>query len=207
MKTKVLLSAFLLCSVLISFGQWTYTNLSEPKEFMGSAALGNKVFFAGGYNGTQYLSEVEVYDVSTGVWGVAGSLSVPREFPGGSVTCGSKIFFAGGFNWVTSFNTVDVYDTLTKQWSVLSLSDDRFSLAAISHGSKVMFAGGVDYPALVYKSVVDIYDTQTGVWSTSYLSVPREGIAAAVFVCLGKHCPAFLETLHPPPQGPPLART
>lgn len=178
MKTTLLSVFFVTLSLLLQ-GQWSYTNLSEGKEYMGSSTVGNKIYFAGGYNGFEYLTDVEVYDLSTGVWDTAGDLSVAREIISG-VSCGSMIFFAGGFDWDVSYNTVDIYNTVTQEWSVAQLSVDRFSFAAVSYGSKVLFAGGVKYPGLTYKSVVDIYDTLTGQWTTSNLSQAREAIAATV---------------------------
>jgi hypothetical protein len=178
MKTT-LLSVFFIAFSLLLQGQWSYTNLSEGKEYMGSAAVGDKIYFAGGYNGFEYLTEVQSYDLSTGVWDSIGNLSVAREIITG-VSCGSMIFFAGGFDWDFSYNTVDIYNTVTQGWSVAQLSVDRFSLAAVSYGSKVLFAGGVKYPSLTYISVVDIYDTLTEEWTTSNLSQAREAIAAAV---------------------------
>jgi hypothetical protein len=178
MKTTLLSVFFVVFSLLLQ-GQWSYTNLSQGKEYMGSAAAGNKIYFAGGYNGFEYLTEVQSYDLSTGVWESIGNLSVAREIITG-VSCGSMIFFAGGFDWDFSYNTVDIYNTVTQEWSVAQLSVDRFSLEAVSYGSKVLFAGGVKYPGLTYKSVVDIYDTLTGQWTTSNLSQAREAIAATV---------------------------
>ncbi len=179
MKKNVLISAILLCLALTSHGQWTYTNLSEAKRVMGSAALGNKAWFAGGNNGTNSLATVEVYDVSTGEWEYPGDLSVAREVISGAA-CGSKVFFAGGFDWSVSYATVDIFDTVTQQWTVEQLSVPRFSMAAVTYGSKVLFAGGFQYPSQVYKNVVDIYDILTGDWTTTYLSLAREGMAAAV---------------------------
>ncbi|MHC1777729.1 MAG: T9SS type A sorting domain-containing protein [Lentimicrobium sp.] len=181
MKTKILLSAFLLCTVWMSYGQWTYTNLTEAKSFMGSVALGNKAYFAGGGNGNNYFTTVEVYDVSTGTWGVAGNLSVARQITSG-VTCGSKIFFAGGMNYSTniSYTNVDIFDTITQQWTLEQLSFARFTIAAVSHNNKVLFAGGVQSGTGINTDIVDIYDTQTGLWTIAYLSQPRSGIAAAV---------------------------
>ncbi len=178
MKTT-LLTALIVLATFFSQGQWSYTDLSEGKEYMGSAAMGNKIYFAGGYNGFEYLTEVEVYDLSTGDWDTAGNLSVGREIISG-VSCGSLIFFAGGFDWVTTKNVVDIYDTQTQQWSVEYLSLDRLSIATVSHGSKVMFAGGFRFPSMQRVNIVDIYDTETELWEVEYLSQGREGIASAV---------------------------
>lgn len=185
MKTKLLFSVFLLFVMIQNAqSQWTYSNLSEPKYNMGSTALGNKAYFAGGSDLIKYMDKVEVYDVSTGTWEVAGKLSKPRQIIGGVVSCGSKIFFAGGgFDEGVSYDIVDIYDTLTKEWSVAHLSVDRFSLGAISHGDTVMFAGGVQFREGVdpiFKNTVDIYNSKTGEWTVDQLSIARMGVAATV---------------------------
>ena len=186
MKTKLLFSVFLLFVMIQNAqSQWTYSNLSEPKFNMGSTALGNKAYFAGGSDLTKYMDKVEVYDVSTGTWEVAGKLSKPRQIIGGVVSCNSKIYFAGGgFDEGVSYDIVDIYDTLTKEWSLAHLSVDRFSLGAISHGDTVMFAGGVQVKGggseIIFKNTVDIYNTKTGEWTVNQLSIARMGMAATV---------------------------
>ncbi len=182
MKKFTILTSILVCTAWMVYGQWTYTNLSEAKLFMGSAALGNKVWFGGGTNGSSYLTAVEEYDFSTGTWTPAGNLFVPRFFVGGTVSCDSKIFFAGGYDDAMTYNFVDIYDTELQEWSVEVLSVDRFSLAAVSHGDTVMFAGGIQIQGSpVFKNTVDIYNCETGEWAApAVLSQVRGGIAAAV---------------------------
>lgn len=163
--------------------QWTYSNLSEPKYHMGAATIGNKAYFAGGYDKTKFMDKVEVYDVSTGTWEISGKLSKARQVIGGSASCKSKIFFAGGYDENISYDNIDIYDTLTKEWSVAHLSVDRFSLSAISHGDTVMFAGGVQFKSdvnPVFKNTIDIYNSKTGVWTVDHLSIARMGMAASV---------------------------
>ena len=89
MKTTILLSVFLFCTSQLSFAQWKYSNLSEPKYHMGAATIGNKAYFAGGYDRIKFMDKVEVYDVSNGTWDVAGKLSKARQVIGGSASCGS----------------------------------------------------------------------------------------------------------------------
>lgn len=182
MKSKLLFSAIFLCLAGMAFGQWTYTNLSEAKFFMGSATLGNKVWFGGGRSGSLYLSNTEMYDLSTGYFEPFGNLFVPRFFVGGSVSCGSKIFFAGGFDDAVTYDFVDIFDTIAQEWTVELLSVDRFSLAAVSHGNIVMFAGGIQIQGSpIFKNTVDIYNCETGEWAApAVLSQARGGIAATV---------------------------
>jgi hypothetical protein len=181
MKKFTLLSAFLLCTVWIAYGQWTYTNLSEPKNSMAYGVLGDSLILAGGFGTSGSLSDVEVYDPVAGQSFVTGNnLSVARGNVTG-VVCGGKFFCAGGGVFLQSpVTTVDIYDAQALQWYVEQLSQGRFMLSAISYGSKVFFVGGfVDY-YLNGSDVVDIYDVQTETWSIANLSEPRGGMAAAV---------------------------
>jgi hypothetical protein len=180
MKKSLLLSVIFLCTVWMSHGQWTYTNLSTPKKFMGIASSGTKAYFAGGYNGFNTTSLVEVYDVATGVWSNTENLSLGRQVATG-VACGSKLFFAGGANSSMSevYSTVDIYDIASDQWSVNNLSVARFDISAVSKGNKVLFAGGCNYDILC-TDMVDIYDIPSGFWSTENLSSARAGMASAV---------------------------
>jgi kelch-like protein 20 len=181
MKKNLFLSAIILCTVCMAYGQWTYTNLSEPKNAVAYGVLGDSLVMAGGFGTSGSLSEVEVYDPVSGQGFVTGSnLSVARGNVTG-VVCGGKFFCAGGGVFLqTPLTTVDIFDAQTQQWTVEQLSQGRFMLSAISYGSKVFFAGGfVDF-YLNGSDVVDIYDLQTQTWSTANLSEPRGGMAAAV---------------------------
>jgi len=179
MKTTFILSAFLLCLGQVSYGQWIYDNLSQPKNWMGAVTLGNKAYFAGGETDQGVTSMVEIYDVGAGTWDTPIHLSVARSNIS-VVACDSMVFFAGGIleNWQTVSN-VDIWDTRTRQWSVKQLSIPRFQISAVSKGHKVLFAGGILTNLTGYNRV-DIYDTQTGTWSTDSLSMERGSMASAV---------------------------
>lgn len=169
-----------LITVLISYGQWTYTNLSEPKDRMGAVVLGSKAYFGGGeaVNGNP-LSTVEIYDVVKEAWESPIGFQESRMHPVG-VACGTKIIFAGGGDWnnMSTFDNVDIYDTVTKQWTYEHLLVPRIFLSAISKGNKVLFAGGTDF--IQATDMVEIYDISTGTWTFSTLSEPRSCMAAAV---------------------------
>ncbi len=183
MKTKILLSSFLLCFILQSHGQWTWTydSLSLPRNWMGAASFGTKAYFAGGETDLGDTSILEIYNIETGTWDTPANLSVGRSTLA-AVACDSLVFFAGGFdyNTLTASSVVDIWDTKTQQWSVIeALSIPRFALSAVSKGHKVLFAGGLIYDLTSYNRV-DIYDTQTYSWSTTTLSLARGAMASAV---------------------------
>jgi len=173
MKTALLISAFFFCTALTSHGQWTYTNLSEPKTSIGATAFGSNAWFAGGHNGAGVITTVEIYNDAIGGWSTPYDLSVARMDPS-SVTCGNKIIFAGGRdadNVVLS--TVDIFDAVTGEHTVTQLSVPRLSPSAVSYGNKVLFAGGANLLQYVSYDIVDIYDVGTGQWTTDSLSEPR----------------------------------
>jgi len=182
MKTKLLLSSFFLFSALLLQGQWYFTTLSEPKSTMGTVSMCNKAWFAGGTTAEGVISDVEVYDISTGLCEITGNLSIARSGSCG-VACGSKLFFGGGMvSWTFFSNRVDIYDTLTQVWSTDSLIIPRFLPSAVSYGNLVVFAGGLTDMYLNSTSLVEIYDLETETWSTDDLSIERCCMASAV-VC------------------------
>ena len=179
MKTT-LLSVFLVFTTLVSNGQWSYTNLSEPKGRMGTAVHGTKAYFAGGHNENGIVSEVQVYDVENEGWiSTTLNLSVPRMHPSG-VACGNKVLFAGGANMFTGavFTEVDIFDTETNQWTLGQLVIPRVFLSSVSNGNIVLFAGGTNLSTSY--DIVDIYDIDSDTWTIDILSEPRSSMGAAV---------------------------
>ncbi len=177
MKIMLLFSAILVCAQ--ASGQWTSTELSEPKVQMGAVAYGSKVYFGGGFANSGYSNKVEIYDPVTGEWTME-ECSEARSFPAAAAN-GGKVFFAGGitFNPFQHFSRVDIYDTLTQEWSVAELSEPKFAVAAVSHGNKVFFAGGTNLALGATYATIDVYDVETEEWTTAALS-QAGGVRAVV---------------------------
>gem|GEM_PF-604015 len=180
MKTKILLSAILFCSCILANAQWIYTDLSQPKGQMGSTALGNKAYFAGGNGGDSAMAAVEIYDIVNENWDSIIYMSTPRFFPA-CAAAGNKVFFGGGMDFFTmeSFDKVDIWNADSKEWTEEYLSVARMT-QAVSRGNKVLFAGGVNLAAGICYDIVDIYDIGTMGWDVSHLSTPRAAMACAV---------------------------
>ena len=159
----------------------TFGTLSHARTDMAVASAGNKIVFAGGYDGNEPVSTVDIYDIVTHTWSTA-QLSAPR-FQMAATTCGNKIFFAGGYfqngSWAYLCKDVDIYDATTNSWSVDSLSVPRSGLTAASVGNKVFFAGGTTTNwEIDFFNTIDIYDLTTGAWSTASLSEARGYLSA-----------------------------
>jgi Secretion system C-terminal sorting domain/Kelch motif len=164
--------------------EWTQTNLSVEKAWMGSAVSGNKAYFAGGYIAGSVTDMVEIYDAASDTWSYE-KLSVARGDIEG-IAAGSKIIFAGGTDIHGSIITnVDIYDTLTKQWTLCHLSKARIGMSPATVGNKVLFAGGNSYDLKVHNwvpsDIVDVYNFENEQWTTMLLSEPRIMTSSASF--------------------------
>jgi len=101
----------------------------------------------------------------------------------GATFFGSKAYFAGGMNDSGLKSTIEIYDFATGLWDTTRhLSVARDLVTVTTCGSKVFFAGGVDFFSTgnVY-ATVDIFDTLTNQWKVDSLSAPRFNIAALSF--------------------------
>jgi hypothetical protein len=155
--------------------------LSEPRNAIATAAAGDNIVFAGGFNhqsAAGVSSRVDIYNTRTNTWSTA-ELSEARGGAAG-VAAGNKIFIAGGDKsdvWFLSSRTVDIYDVATNTWSATALRVDGIGVSAAAVGDKVLFAGYIGGGALNSR-VVDIYDLRNSSWSAASLSEGREYISA-----------------------------
>ncbi len=142
---------------------WSTAELSEPRHYISPAAVNGKVLFAGGWNANGERSTVDVYDLKSGSWS-STSLS---ETTSGQWQAAS----VGNLALIATRNFVHIYNSQTNNWSTHSLSEGRATIAAVTIGAKVLFAGGQGDAG--GSAAVDIYDSQTGQWQTASLSEAR----------------------------------
>jgi hypothetical protein len=147
---------------------WATADLSMTRFHMGTIASGNKMFFAGGYNGNP-CSRVDIYDVLSNSWSI-GELSEARSSVI-AVAAGNKVLFAGGITSAGGSNKVDIYDQTNGTWSTATMSQadagsyygkyeiDKSGVIVV--GNKIYF--------ITANNSVDVYDAQANAWSTLIL--------------------------------------
>lgn len=160
---------------------WSLQHLTKAREVGAAAAVGNKIFFAGGRDALTMFNTVDIFNVSSGLRTLA-KLSKARTNISVGVN-GNKIVFAGGWYFDFSYNrpvspAVDIYDNATGLWSTAKLSQARQGMSVASVGNKIVFAGGI--PNSGGTKRVDIYDVTTNTWSVANLSAPRNGMTVNV---------------------------
>jgi hypothetical protein len=163
-------------------GKLTKGNLSQARSHYGIAAVGSKVYFAGG--ATQitpaaaggHSDVMDICDTETGKWSTM-KLPRPRAL-GGMAAVGGKLVLVGGSGPKGPLLVVDIYDTATGKWSVEEISDEHQGMTVVVAGGKALFAGGWsgDQGSPIPSDAVDIFDGQTGRMSSTRLPAARNGI-------------------------------
>jgi kelch-like protein 20 len=158
------------------------SQLSQARFEPSATANGNRVFFAGGYQNTDwddnpidFSARVDICDASTNTWSTA-ELSEAR-YGIAAASIANKIIFAGGYGSNNASNRIDIYDVMANTWSTASLSEPRSNAVVATVGNKLLFAGG--YSNSGQSAKVDIYDATTNSWSVANLSQHRQ-ISSAV---------------------------
>ena len=64
----------MLCRYDSKTDTWTLVApISSPRDAVGVCLLGDKLYAVGGYDGQQYMNEVECYDAQSNEWAKVGS--------------------------------------------------------------------------------------------------------------------------------------
>jgi hypothetical protein len=158
----------------IQNNSWSPAQLSQVRGGLRSITSGNKIFFAGGENGTNTVYDnVDIYDVTTNTW-TTQHLSIPRAYVA-TAAIGTKVFFAGGYYYTATSppatplgksNRVDIYDVATGQWATATLAGTTSGLyTATNVNGKVYFAGGNS------NGLITVYDDNSNSWATSSFQI------------------------------------
>lgn len=86
---------------------------------VGVAVLNGKLYAFGGFNGTERLSTVEVYDPRKNKWSQGCAMLCKRSAVG-VAALDDCIYVCGGYDGVTSLNTVEVYYPKSNTWKTVS---------------------------------------------------------------------------------------
>lgn len=127
--------SLLLKKLIFLFYTYIYINLffaGKPRSVAGVATLSDLLYVIGGFDGTNYLSDVDVYDPLTNCWASVSPLNETRSAASIAVMKG-RIFALGGFNG-QFLSSVEVYDPAINQWSYVQ----NMSIPRVHFGATVV---------------------------------------------------------------------
>lgn len=145
------------------------------------AAIGPKIYVAGGLRSGVSVDDFSVYDTETDTWTTLPRVPVPRDH-GGAAAIDGRFYAIAGRN-TALLGRVDVFDPATGAWSSrapLPLPRGGFALAVFD--GRIVVAGGEGdrrRPSGVFPEV-DAYDPKTDAWTAlPPMPLPRHGMGAA----------------------------
>ena len=174
-------------------GKWRRANSMNVKRVGHTATLlsDGRVLVAGGeYSEVPQPTlglhgSVEIFDPSTGLWDVAGSMGTPRVAFSATLLSTGRVLVAGGVdNDDLSLTSCELYDPASGTWSPTgSLAEARYGHTATLLGDgSVLIVGGAqdDFEGLTTKSA-ELYDTASGKWAaTGALRIDRSSHTATL---------------------------
>jgi N-acetylneuraminic acid mutarotase len=132
-------------------GTWTtVASLPVGRSDLAAAAVGGKIYIFGGYDGTNVLNSVMMYNPETDTW-TGGFAPVPtlRGALYGVGTKGNKVYVIGGWDNQDPFSavigaTVEAYKVSQDTWEtgLTPMITPRAETGCISHGGRIYVIGG-----------------------------------------------------------------
>ncbi|MGH0176202.1 UNVERIFIED_CONTAM: hypothetical protein FKN15_072305 [Acipenser sinensis] len=181
-------------------GRWE--KLADLKSVTGPgcAAVGDRLFVAGGVQGSGVVSDtLHEYDPVADHWTERPPMAVPRVMHGFLGACG-KLYALGGCNRASFLDSVEVYDLQANTWARSPPPGSRMplplrSFAAASLRGKLYLLGGTtveESRAAVHHGVL-IYNTALDHWARVHLETGATfcagGVAVRGGVCaVGGYC-------------------
>ncbi len=151
-----------------------------PRAYHGLAAVHNKIYLFGGYDGDEYFSAVTMYDPCTNVWEERAPMYHARCYVSATVLDG-KIYAIGGFNGRTRLSSVECYDPKSNTWSLLPhMRLIRSDACAVAFAGKIYVIGGFTGQEIL--DSVEVFDPHTNEWSFGpRLNSVRSGVKAVIY--------------------------
>jgi N-acetylneuraminic acid mutarotase len=132
-----------------------------PREHLGGAAVGGRVYTVGGRTGgvSGNLAAFEAFDTSTGTWTRLPDLPTRRGGLAAAATCAGLIIAVGG-EAAATFAEVEVYDVNGEGWrSLPPLPTPRHGLGAVAIGTVLYTLAGGPHPGLHVADATEALDT------------------------------------------------
>ena len=153
--------------------------LNDPRQEVGTAELGGKVYVVGGIRADASVADtVEVYDPDTDSWSFLAPLPIPLHHPGAASVNG-KLYVIGGLRPpAIAMSTVFEYEPTSDLWTTkAAMPTSRGAIGTAVLDGKIYAAGGIPSER---ENDFAAYDPAADQWTTlPDLPTPRNHLTAA----------------------------
>lgn len=168
-----------------SANSWTQLASMPPgteRGAGGTAALGMKIYVAGGFRQNASVADFSAYDTANDTWEILPDLGEPRDHLI-AAAIGEKFYAVGGRRNGALRGNVDEFDPSTGQWTPKSpMLTARAGTAAAAIGKRIFVAGGEGNPNVSTGVFPDneAYDPAKDSWERlKPMLTPRHGTGGA----------------------------
>jgi N-acetylneuraminic acid mutarotase len=156
----------------------TKTGMPTARTHLAVAAVNNKIYAIGGYNGSTFVNTNQEYDPATNTWATKANMPTARYAPGWAAV-NNKIYVVGGYGG-SFIGTNEEYDPAINIWTTKAIMPTvRSDVGTAVLNNRVYVIGGWKNNALF--STNEEYDPATNTWTTKAgMPTARCGPAGAV---------------------------
>jgi DNA-binding CsgD family transcriptional regulator len=142
----------------------TVSPLFEPRCAYALAALDQRLYLFGGWDGEQYVATVYVYDPQADTWVEAAPMDTERGFAAAAPLQG-RLYVVGGYNGQRELPTCAAYDPQAETWGECApLAVGRGGLGLVAVGGQLYAIGGGGWTS--YLGFNERYNPSDDTWNT-----------------------------------------
>jgi hypothetical protein len=149
----------------------------EPRQEVGVAVIGNRLFVAGGFRGNgSTANTLEIHDVTTNAWSMGAPMPTAVNHPGAAAVNGRLYIIGGALASGASTSAVQEYDPARNDGALKApMPTARNAVVAGVRGGRIYVAGGAPGGR-----DLEAYDPATDRWETlPPMPTPRNHVAGA----------------------------
>jgi len=159
-------------------GANTWTPVATPMSLTRTqhsavALQDGRVLVLGGWSGTYYLRDVEIFDpagnAGVGAWVTENAMLVPRDYsPTATLLQDGKVLVVGGINDEGRLSSAEVYDPTTHLWTLtggLNTAREWHTATRLADGRVLVTGGQIGLDPATVVNTAEIYNPATNVWT------------------------------------------
>lgn len=171
--------------------QWlAYPSMHTARAYFSASRLDDgRVLVAGGWDGTQSLADVEIFDPEGNRWEMAAPMNTDRAYAVVALLNDGRVLVVGGETiggeTPGTLSSAELFDPETNTWSLLpnqpTQCHGKYAAAVTLDDGRVLVVGGVcAINGFQATAGAEVFDPNTGQWTTTEPMTDQRSLMAVV---------------------------